>query len=137
MRVPPRDADAGWRLLWGLSSVFRAWRPLVGLWGTGGLQHGDIHAVGLFSPPCARWLVLGAVVSLVASLAAAAVVGVCVGGGGGSGGVCAVSRGWSPSWASMGGLFFFYLVRYIYSILCNRKFIMDIVKVFYSFLSRP
>ena len=39
------------------------------------------HAVGLFGPPCARWLVLGAVVSLVASLAAAAVVGVCVGGG--------------------------------------------------------
>ena len=37
MRVPPRDADAGWRLWWGLSSVFRAWRPLVGLWGTGGL----------------------------------------------------------------------------------------------------
>ena len=61
MRVPPRDADAGWQLWWGLSSVFRAWRPLVGLWGTGGLQHGDVHAVGL-SPPCARWLVLGAVV---------------------------------------------------------------------------
>ena len=71
----------------------RAWRPRLGLWGTGGLQHGDIHAVGLFGPLCARWLVLGAVVSLVASLAAAAVVGVCVGGGG-SGGVCAVSRGW-------------------------------------------
>ena len=68
MWVPPRDADAGWRLWWGLSSVFRAWRPLVGLWGTGGLQHGDIHAVGRFGPPCARWLVLGAVVSLVASL---------------------------------------------------------------------
>ena len=48
--------------------------------GTEGLQHGDIHAVGLFGPPCARWLVLDAVVSLVASLAAAAVVGVCVGG---------------------------------------------------------
>ena len=62
--------------------MFRAWRPLVGLWGTGGLQHGDIHAVGLFGPPCARWLVLGAVVSLVASLTAAAMVGVCVGGGG-------------------------------------------------------
>ena len=44
-------------------------------WG-GGLQHGDIHAVGQIGPPCARWLVLGAVVSLVASLAAAAVVGV-------------------------------------------------------------
>ena len=38
----------------------------------------------------------------VASLAAAAVVGICVGRGG-SGGVCAVSRGWSPCWASMGG----------------------------------
>ena len=62
VRVPPRDADAGWRLWWGLSSVFRAWRPLVGPWGTGGLQHGDIHAVGLLGPPCARWLVLGAVV---------------------------------------------------------------------------
>ena len=61
--------------------MFRAWCPLVGLWGTGGLQHGDIHAVGLFGPPCARWLVLRVVVSLVASLAAAAVVGVCVGGG--------------------------------------------------------
>ena len=83
MRVPPSDADAGWRLWWGLSSVFRAWRPLVGLWGTGGLQHGDIDAVGLFDPSCARWLVLGAVVSLVASLAAAAVVSVCVEGGGG------------------------------------------------------
>ena len=103
MRVPPRDADAGWRLWWGLSSVFRAWRPLVGLWGTGGLHHGDIYAVGRFGPPCARWLVLGAVVSSVASLAAAALVGVCV------------SRGWSPSWASMGGLFCFYLVKYIYS----------------------
>ena len=80
MLVPPRDADAGWRLWWGLSSVFRAWHPLVGLWGTGGLQHGDIHAVGLFKPPCARWLMLGAVVSLVASLATAAVVGVCAGG---------------------------------------------------------
>ena len=113
MRVPPRDADAGWRLWWGLSSVSRAWRPLVGLWWTGGLQHGDIHAVGLFGPPCARWLVLGAVVSLVASLAAAAVVGVCVRGG--SGGVCAISRGWSPSWASMEGLFCFYLVKFIYS----------------------
>ena len=33
-----------------------------GLIGDGGLQHGDIHAVGLFGPPCARWLVLGAVV---------------------------------------------------------------------------
>ena len=52
----------------------------MGLWETGGLQHVDIHAVGLFGPPCARWLVLGAVVSLVASLAEAAVVGVCVGG---------------------------------------------------------
>ena len=41
--------------------------------------------------------------SSVASLAAATVVSVCVGGGGGSGGACAVSRGWSPSWASMGG----------------------------------
>ena len=80
MRVPPRDADAGWWLWWGLSSVFRAWRPLVGLWGTGGLQHGDIHAVGLFGPLYARWLVLGSVVSLVASLTAAAMVGVCVGG---------------------------------------------------------
>ena len=30
--------------------------------GTGGLQHEDIHAVGLLGPPCAHWLVLGAVV---------------------------------------------------------------------------
>ena len=72
--------------------MFRAWRPLVGLWGTEGLQHGDIHAVGLFGPPCARWLVLDAVVSLVASLAAAAVVGVCVGEGG-TRAVCVLSPG--------------------------------------------
>ena len=102
-----------------LSSVFRAWRPLVGLWGTGGLQHGDIHAVGLFGPPCARWLVLGAVVSLMASLAAAAVVGVCVGGGGGGfRAACVLSPGAGcrpgPLW---GGLFCFYLVKYIYSTL--------------------
>ena len=51
--------------------------------------------------------------SSAASLAAAAVVSVCVKGG--SGGACAVSRGWSPSWASMGGLFCFYLVKYMYS----------------------
>ena len=58
----------------------------------------------------------------MASLAAAAVVGVCVGGGGGgSGGACAVSRGWSPSWASMGGGAFLLLsckiyVKYFYVI---------------------
>ena len=95
MRVPPRDADAGWRLWWGLSSVFRAWHPLVGL------QHGDIHAVGLLGPPCARWLVLGAVVHRWL-LSLRPPWSVFASGGGGSGGACAVSRGWSPSWASMG-----------------------------------
>ena len=103
MRVPPRDADAGWRLWWGLSSVFRAWRPLVGLWGTGGLQHEDIHAVGLLGPPCAHWLVLGAVVHpWLLSLRPPWSVFASGGSVGGSGGVCAVSRGWSPSWASIG-----------------------------------
>ena len=103
MRVPPRDADAGWRLWWGLSSVFRAWRPLVGLWGTGGLAAWRHSCCGPSWSSVCPLVGAGCGGSSVASLAAAAVVGVCVGGGG-SGGVCAVSRGWSPSWASMGGV---------------------------------
>ena len=51
---------------------------------------------------CARWLLLGSVVSLVASLAAAAVVGVCVGGGGARA-ACVLSPGAGrrpgPLWA--------------------------------------
>ena len=115
MRVPPRDADAGWRLWWGLSSVFRAWRPLVGLWGAGGLQHGDIHAVGLLGPPCARWLVLGAVVHRwLLSLRPPWSVFAW---GGGARAACVLSPGAGcrpgPLWG--GGLFCFYLVKYMYS----------------------
>ena len=99
--------------------------------GRGGLQHGDIHAVGLFDPPCARWLVLGAVASLVASLAAAAVVGVCVGGGGLGRRVCCLPR-LVAVLGLYGGPFLLLSCKiYVYIVLlCNRKFIMDIVKSF-------
>ena len=88
-----------------------------GLMGDRGLAAWRHSCCGPFWSSVCPLVGAGAVVSLVASLAAAAVVGVCVGGGGGgSGGVCAVSRGWSSSWASMGGLFCFYLVKYFYVI---------------------
>ena len=71
-----------------------------------------------------------AVVSLVASLAAAAVVGVCVEGGLGRR-VCCLP-GLVAVLGLYGGPFLLLSCKiYIYIVLlCNRKFIMDIVKSF-------
>ena len=62
--------------------------------------------MGLFGPPCARWLVLGAVVSLVASLAAAAVVGVCVRG---ARAACVLSPGLVAVLGLYGGPFLYFI----------------------------